>query len=78
MVKYDRVACNRFVADMERMGLEASHFKGRNHWEGPAVTVDNRRLNDVKNGTIVKTMEEPLGKGFTILHPVVTGRKKGD
>lgn len=78
MVKYDRVACNRFVVDMERFGLEASHYKGRNHWEGPAVTVDRRRLDALRDATAVKILEEPLGAGFVIVHPVVPGRKKGD
>lgn len=78
MVKYDRVACNRFVVDMERFGLEASHYNGKNHWEGPAVTVDRRRLKALKDATAVKTVEEPLGKGFVIVHPVVSGKKKGD
>lgn len=78
MVKYDRVACNRFVVDMERFGLEAAHHKGRNHWEGPAVTIDNRRLKELRNATSVKLIEEPLGKGWTIVHPVVAGKKKGD
>lgn len=78
MVKYDRAACNRFVNDMERLGYEPVHYKGRNHWEGPAVTVPRKKIQEVKDGTnVLLDTSENLGREWIVVHPVIPGKLKG-
>jgi len=70
--QYDNSDCQRFVCDMEDVGLEVEHYHGRSFWEGPAVRVDN--IQDAVSRTKVKCQWDNMGLGY-IVYPKQSGKK---
>jgi len=66
---YKNKVCQRFVRDMLNAGLgeDLRHYRGRFHWEGPAVSV--RDLQDALSHTRVKCQWDQLGLGY-IVYPI--------
>lgn len=64
MIKYSNTECLKFIDDMADVGLEISHYRGRNFWEGPAVYVDD--IQDCLSNTKVKCQWDNLGKGYIV------------
>jgi hypothetical protein len=71
---YDEADLNTFVADMTRNGLRVRHYRGRFHWEGPAVEVDHP--DDAVGLTDVELQWDQLGLGW-IVYPVARGKLTG-
>lgn len=62
----------RFVKDMEKAGLEVTHYRGRWFWEGPAAICEN--IQDVLSNTKVKCQWDNMGLGY-IVYPVAREEK---
>lgn len=66
---YSNNDCVRFEGDMEAIGLEVQHYRGRFFWEGPAVVVrqdfDNERAREL--ASVGMTPEMPLNKALNLV-----------
>jgi hypothetical protein len=70
---YDNDECNAFVRDMQRAGYAPRHYRGRHHWQGPAVEVkDLAEWFDVTGLTDVRLQRDDMGKGY-VVYPVARG-----
>lgn len=68
--EYSDRDCAQFVADMEELGLEPFHYRGRFYWEGPAVaTDDDHDMQDIIRATTVRLQSDDLGRG-RVVYPV--------
>lgn len=71
----------RFVNDMQNLGLDVKHYKGRFFWEGPSVQTSRKHdvdLQDIIKATRVKLQWDSMGLD-QVVYPVKkdAGRKKG-
>ncbi len=74
MLKYVDPQCNRFVDNMEGAGFAVEHYRGRNFWQGPAVSVDGTaELQQVIRATDVNLQWDTLGKTAYIVYPTALG-----
>jgi hypothetical protein len=54
----------RFVDDMGDAGLDVRRYRGRFHWAGPAVVVDD--LQDALSATKVRCQWDQMGLGWVV------------
>ena len=66
-MKYTHPKHLQFIKDMQQVGLEVRHYKGRYWWQGPAVVVDY--IEDARDHTQVPCQSDNLGLGY-IVYPV--------
>ena len=64
---YENDNHSKFVEDMEINGLDVTHYRGRNFYEGPCVNVSEAHsLQDIIRLTDVELNWESLGLGLVI------------
>lgn len=54
----------QFAQDMGEAGLDVRHYRGRFHWAGPAVVVDD--LQDALSATRVRCQWDQMGLGWVV------------
>ena len=54
---------------MEKAGFFVADYRGRNYYEGPAVSVDRSQLLEALRATKVKVITDQLGKTGSIIYP---------
>lgn len=69
---YTQQDCVQFVEDMEDLGYDVEHYRGRAYWEGPSVTVDDpAAMMRVLAATEVVCQFDSMGLGY-VVYPVVS------
>lgn len=71
--RYTNPDCVQFVEDMKSQGFEVTHYRGRFHWEGPAVIVSNTHL--VVSKTKVVCQQDDMGMDF-VVYPKASDKGK--
>lgn len=73
--EYKNKTCIQFVEDMKKLGLEVQNYRGRFHWEGPAVVVDHFEvIDELRAMTTVKLQFDQMGLGY-IVYPLESERQ---
>ncbi|MDP3702900.1 MAG: hypothetical protein Q8R78_00705 [Candidatus Omnitrophota bacterium] len=55
-----------FREEMEAAGYEVQEYRGRNYYNGPAVTISRDQLQDIIRATTVRLQSDALGKGLIV------------
>ncbi len=64
----DNRAFRLFVQEVEDFGFEVRPYKGRNFYDGPAVTCERHEVQDLIRATSMSILTDDMGMG-KILYP---------
>lgn len=60
----------QFINDMLNAGYSINHYRGRNFYEGPSVTVKSEEYEDVIRATKLKGLKsDNMGKSGLVIYP---------